>query len=375
MTELNEKTGKREKRTLGLKEQLALEAGKTLLNSTSAALKVCMTVIMALAFVAIGLYAFRSPLKEAYDYMFDRHAEIGHIMLSDIAKTDKLTVISMYKEAIVGQHRQEKGRLFGTNEYQIYAVYPGRIDVGFDLTRCAPDWLQMRGDTAFVKLPAVSILNSDGWYLDEAAHTTPIEDGVWTTAEYGMLAQRANALIKRNCELDNCYRRAETQGVKVVENLLHAMGIKHVMVDVQLRQQYKPFAIEAEPAAGAKEKFKFYTSVSRNDYVGFDDGAALFYKGDISSENLYSLIDMFRYFTKGQPSHFWTAFQRGDYFSLSIMNMGLTKGTDAANAFARKCAANDVSRLATALQQMLGEGARVSISETDRHGQVLHRYQ
>ena len=333
------------------------------------------TIAIVLCVIALLVYLLSGTVHQVYHSLLDSRTEVGHVMLADLAKTDKLTVLSIYKEVIVSQYKTEPGFLYGTNEYQIHSVYPGRIDVGFDLTKCADDWLLMREDTAFVQLPSVEILNQGNWYIDEAARQTPIEEGTWNQSDYTRLSHRANALIKRICELENCYRMAEDNGKRVVENLLKAIGIRYVRVEVTPRESYKPFTLDVDGSGRNRVRYDFYTNTANgNEYVKFADGGTLFYKGDISDEDLYSLIDMFSYFTRDKSSHSWTVSKQGKVFTISIMNQGLTKGSSAANAFVQSRRASDMDRLSTALKQMLGDDLQLSITEVDRKGEVLYKY-
>ena len=324
--------------------------------------------------LALLVYLTKDTVTKVYHSVFDTRAEIGHVMLSELAKTEKLTVLSIYKEVVVSQYKEVPGLFYGTNLNQIHSVYPGRIDVGFDLTKCADDWLFMHEDTAYVKLPAVEILNQGGWYLDETAHQTPIEEGTWTNEDYVRLAHRANALLKRNSELENCYQMAEDNGKRVVRNLLQAMGIKFVRVEVEARDSYRPFTIDYEGVGYKGMHYDFYVTSDGSRYVKFIDGGILYYEGEIDDEDLYSVIDMFSYFTKGRTSRQWKVSKRGNQLTIDMVNVTLTKGSQAANAFVKNLRKTDVERLSAALHQLFKEDIRLTINEIDRRGQQLYQY-
>ena len=321
------------------------------------------------------LYLVKDTATRVYHSVFDSRSEIGHVMLTELAKTEKLTVLSLYKEVVVSQYKEVPGLFFGTNLEQIHSVYPGRLDVGFDLTKCADDWLLMREDTAYVKLPAVEILNQGGWYLDETAHQTPIEEGTWTNEDYVRLSHRANALLKRNCELDNCYQMAEENGQRVVRNLLQAMGIKFVRVEVEPRANYRPFTVDFDGTGRKGMHYEFYINAANGGrYVKLDDGSVLSYQGDIDDEDLYSVIDMFVYFAKDRASCQWDFTKKGRLVNINIVNNSLTKGTQAADAFVKSRRKTDVGRLNDALRQLFGEDLQLTIAEVDHRGQQLYQY-
>lgn len=333
-----------------------------------------IAVAAVIVLIAVVLYIRRDDVQKAYDYLFDSRTEVGHVMLSDLVKTDKLTVVSMYKEVIVSQYKLEPGLIYGTNEYQIHSVYPGRLDVGFDLTRCADDWLTMRGDTAYVKLPPVEILNQGDWYLDEAKRQTPIEEGEWSNQDYAMLAARANALLKRTCELDGCYRMAESQGRSIIENLLKTMNARVVVTDIQLRSSYGPWGGNSIYAPVAADRYRFYESATGNTYVRFNSGGALFYKGDIADEDLYALIDLYAHYTENSKSRFWNLYKSNGYVSLSIVNVGIDSGSAQARSFRPSLDSGQAAEIRASLYQLFGNNVRLTLSEVDSKGRSLHRY-
>lgn len=333
-----------------------------------------IVVVLVLLVVILLLYLTKDTATRVYHNVFDSRSEIGHVMLTELAKTEKMTVLTLYKEVVVSQYKEVPGLFYGTKLQQIHSVYPGRLDVGFDLTKCTDDWLLMREDTAYVKLPAVEILNQGGWYLDETAHQTPIEEGSWTNEDYVRLAHRANALLKRTSELENCYQMAEENGQRVVRNLLQAMGIRFVKVEVEPRDSYRPFTIDFDGVGRKGKHYDFYASSDGSRYVKFVDGSILSYQGDIDDEPLYSVIDMFSYFTQDRPSRQWKLSKQGQRLHIDMVNMTLTKGTQAADAFVRSRRKADVERLSAALQQLFGEGLQLTIAEVDRRGQQLYQY-
>ena len=314
--------------------------------------------------ICLLLYLAKETVQQVYHHMFDDRTEIGHVMLSDLAKTEKMTVLSLYKEVIVSQYREEQGLLYGTKLNHIHSVFPGRIDIGFDLTKCSEDWMLMREDTAYVKLPAVEILNQGGWYIDETARQTPIEEGQWNNEDYVRLAHRANALVRRNSELDDCYRMAEDNGKRVVRNLLQ----------IQPRESYKPFTLDYDGTDRKGEHYDFYVNAKGNRYVKFDNGGVLSYQGDIDDGDLYSVIDMYSYFTQSRASKQWNINKQGNHLSINMVNPSLTLGTAAAEAFVRGRRTADVERLSAALRQLFGDDLKLTITEVDRRGDKFFQY-
>ena len=276
------------------------------------------------------------------------------------------------KEVIVSQYRQERGFLFSQNEYQIHSIYPGRIDIGFDLTKCEEDWIVTDGDTVIVSLPPVEILNKDAWYIDETKKQTPIEDGTWTTADYNTMAQRANALIKRTCELEDCYKQAETQGFKVVTNLLRSFGYKNLKINIKTRDNYKPYHIMDADAAKYVNSYQFYTGTNGNPYIHFSNGANLHYEGDFTQEELLSFIDLFNQFTIDEPIRLWNIQKRGSTLSIH-MTQEVPSGTTPTTVLAQNVDQGRIIRIKNAAATIC-PNERISISILDRNGETLREF-
>lgn len=322
--------------------------------------------------ICLFFRAQRNNLFRLYNYLFKPRTEIGHIQITDLSKTAKLKVLSIYKEVIISQYRQERGFLFSQNEYQIHSIYPGRIDIGFDLTKCEDDWIVTDGDTVIVSLPPVEILNKDAWYIDETKKQTPIEDGTWTTADYNTMAQRANALIRRTCELDDCYKQAETQGFKVVTNLLKTFGYNNLKINIKTRDNYKPYHIVDADAAKFVNPYQFYIGTDGNRYIHFSNGANLHYKGNFTQEELLSFIDLFNQYTIEEPIRLWNIQKQGNALSI-YMTQEMPYGTTPTTILTQNVDQGRIIQIKNAAA-MICPKERISISIQDRNGDTLREF-
>ena len=135
------------------------------------------------------------------------------------------------------------------------------------------------------------------------------------------------------------------------------------------------FTIDYDATGRKGVHYDFYINgANGNRYVKFDDGALLSYQGDIDDEDLYSVIDMFSYFTQGKVARQWNVSKQGTHLKIDMVNPTLTVGTKAADAFTRGRRKADVERLETALRQLFGENTQITIVELDRKGVQLYRY-
>jgi len=309
-----------------------------------------------------------------FNYLFNERIEVGHIQISDLSKTEKLKVLTMYKEVIVSQYKQEHGRFFGTNDYQIHSIFPGRVDIGFDLSKCTDDWITIDGDTAIVSLPAVEILNKDNWLIDEAKKQTPIEDGKWSAADYDKMALRANALIKRNCELDNCYSIAEEQGFKVISNLLKTFGYSNVKINIQHRENYKPYYISSANHSRYDNAHEFWTDAEGKDFVKYENGAKLYYQGNFEGSELLSMVDLFNEYTIDHNSRRWDINRQQSFVSVSIHHENIAQGSTAANAVVRNADNSQITQLKAIMASIFSPHTTITFSLLDKDGKLLKSY-
>lgn len=216
--------------------------------------------------------------------VFRSNTGIGAVALSDISPTMQLRTLSLQKELLVSQYRANPW--YQTDE-EIHVVYPGRIDIGFDLSKCQDDWLQLRGDSTLVHMPAVEILNKNSNYTGLA--DVKIEVGKWTAADMEALHRRANAQMLRSCEAEDCYRRAEELGAKALSDLLTTFGYKNITVSIDHRDSYGSYTSDA------KGNSMQYWAEGGKRYLKFKDGSRLIYDG-LDEYELLAFADLFRHY-------------------------------------------------------------------------------
>jgi len=215
--------------------------------------------------------------------IFRSETSIGTVTLKDISPTMQLRTLSIQKELLVSEYR-ENPWYQGNDE--IHVVYPGRLELGFDLSKCGDDWLQVVGDSTFVRLPAVELLNADNNYTGLA--DVKIEVGKWQSADMNRLHQRANAMMLRSCEAEDCYHRAETLGANALIELLTSFGYKNITVDIAHRSSYGSYRFVSEE----QQPFQYWTE-GMASYLKFRDGSRMLYSG-LGEYELLAFADLFR---------------------------------------------------------------------------------
>ena len=95
-------------------------------------------------------------------------------------------------------------------------IYRGTLIIGLDFADAKKDWFTARGDTAFLRLPKVRLLNTR--FIDEARTRTFYEKGNWDERVNEVLYEKARkAMLARNftstqinVATDNIHRQFES---------------------------------------------------------------------------------------------------------------------------------------------------------------------
>lgn len=164
-------------------------------------------------------------------YKAARETDVYTVTMQDIAPLSQLNVMTIHKEVLVGKHKRDN--IIGSPEYSIYVIYPAKLQLGFDLSHCKEDWLVQRGDTIYVTLPPIEILNKDYSYVDESNRQVPVQTGSWTEQEMNSLREEANHRMVSQCTNEGCWELATTLGKDVIADLLKTLGRRHVIVSTE----------------------------------------------------------------------------------------------------------------------------------------------
>lgn len=107
---------------------------------------------------------------------------------------------------------------------RIVCSYSGTINIGIDFADTLHNWATKKGDSVFIKLPNVKILNTDSWVI--TGRSIPIEKGKWTNEDMAEIENRANQKL---CDIaKESYPEAEANARKYINEKLYAMGFKYI---------------------------------------------------------------------------------------------------------------------------------------------------
>jgi len=192
--------------------------------------------------------------------IFGRRINSSEVYIKELKNTEKLKVLTMYKEILVNEYKGDETspdwlKSFSWYNYfskpkistrdQITCIYPCRLDFGWNLKNL-PNWVEKRGDTVYVNLPVVEILNEGGLSVDEANKRTPIQKGSWTASQMNDIRQMAQAKMIRSCMSDSCYAKAELMGESVVRKMLESFGFKNIVIDIEKKQDRNAISLDTK---------------------------------------------------------------------------------------------------------------------------------
>ena len=339
------------------------------MDNTNSMMKWLLTAVTILVIVGLVLLLVRlTRPSEPLEY------SIGPVTMLDIAKTEKLKVLTIHKEVLAHQHRLSSG-LLNNKEERIYIIYPATLHFGFDLSRCDSNSIRTHGDTALVVLPPVQILNKEGHSVDEASKRTAIEEGEWSAVEMTTLRNRAEALMLRQCEYDECYAKAEKAGVSAVRAMMASLGFSHIEVKVRKRANYGLCLIDRN--FRNNHSFNFCRKDGQS-YLSFKKGnqeSRLYYTpGNIALQELLAMGDYFMLFFDRVPRHAVVA-KKDSQIVLAFLNPSITAGSKEANQVKANASRFDMAPLRHALSDLVFKGkVGLTILETDKKGDEIFRY-
>jgi len=258
--------------------------------------KLIVILALTLALVIAGFIAW-GKLAGGFQKLFGREEIVSEVSVKDIQLTEKMKVLTIYKEVMVNFYKESKG-LIGKNQSQICTIYPARLDFGFDLSGADEEWIKQVGDSVIVTLPPISILNKDNVSIDDASKRVVTEKGDWTIAEKSRLRDWAAATMLRSCEADSCWNMAAEQGIIVVKNLVESFGLQNVRVSITPSESpnlYMPPSRKDNPFTLNKA-----TDSSNEYYFEYENSARLDTEGNFTPEQLLAISDLFRMLKKGE---------------------------------------------------------------------------
>ena len=80
---------------------------------------------------------------------------------------------------------------------ELVRIYYGTLSIGIDLRDCSKDWISTEGDTIFLTLPEVKLLDQN--FIDEASSRSFFETGSWSNKDRKAMYERARQRMLSRC--------------------------------------------------------------------------------------------------------------------------------------------------------------------------------
>lgn len=162
------------------------------------------------------------------------------ILIKEIRSIGQLITYTSYNEVVADTVIKTKGsafvnsfnrmtrvRLLPSADKQLVLIGRGRIMAGTDLKKLTDTSISISKDTIKLYLPQTQILDA---ILNPTDFETFVEKGEWSNEETILVkAQARRKMIERALQ-QNLIPKANDKAKIIMENFLHNMGYKHVLV-------------------------------------------------------------------------------------------------------------------------------------------------
>ncbi len=180
-------------------------------------------IFISIVIIALGtlFMSMRRCSKEGIK--IERNEEIVYTpnIITEVKKIGKWEFLSIKIEELVDT---TKGVLF---KDKLSAIYLGTLRYGIDCSKAESDWFTQSGDTVFVSLPEVSLL--DDYFLDEAATKTVFASGSFSSDDRRDLRERAIRRMLAKSEKMGYRETAQENAKEQITMFLQQLGIKNIV--------------------------------------------------------------------------------------------------------------------------------------------------
>ncbi|MCQ2287334.1 MAG: DUF4230 domain-containing protein [Bacteroidales bacterium] len=145
------------------------------------------------------------------------------ISVEDIQKIGEVVSARYYCESA---GKRNKG-LFDRQE--LVVIGKVTLRAGFDLTKVEDDDIRCEGETLYLNLPKVEILDVIGNPQDFPVLT---DVGSWSHDEYSNICNDVKKSIVEDAISRGLLDEAQTNGVKILRNMLKCFGFKEIYINV-----------------------------------------------------------------------------------------------------------------------------------------------
>jgi hypothetical protein len=187
--------------------------------------KIKMTVVLAGVVIAGAalLWLVRSCQQTEIGVAVDEGINITPQQITSIKAIGEWEFLSIANEELVDTVR--KG-LFSDDH--LARIYYGTVRLGINLHQVEPGWIESKGDSLVVTLPAVGLLDRD--FIDEARTKSFFESGQWSHQDRDALYRKAYRQMLEHSLTKENINSARENGKEQFRRMMKAIGFDRVHV-------------------------------------------------------------------------------------------------------------------------------------------------
>ena len=110
---------------------------------------------------------------------------------------------------------------------ELVRIYYGTLSIGIDLRDCSKDWISTEGDTIFVTLPEVKLLDQN--FIDEASSRSFFETGSWSNKDRKAMYERARQRMLSRCLTEENLNTARLNAREQIGRMLRPIAEQKVI--------------------------------------------------------------------------------------------------------------------------------------------------
>lgn len=189
-------------------------------------MKKILTLILVVVILAI-VFMIVQTMKDTTDNLKDLTKDTYKLENLQVSELKELIQIGAFNFQEDLKIEKIKGGVFFDDE--ILASYTCNINIGIDFADTIKGWAQKKGDSAFLKLPPVKVLNTDGKVITRSSF--PIRTGTWSNEDLKQLSDSANTYFLNKAEEHFPEARKELE-----KNLRGILSLKYKYVEIKFEK-------------------------------------------------------------------------------------------------------------------------------------------
>lgn len=196
----------------------------------------CATLAVGAFFVCIKMKIISNPFEVKESYILETPA-----VVREIKSIAELYSVCYYDQLIADSTRKEihaKDAVFNffgrksTTDYRLILMASGKVFAGFDLSKLDFSDIHTRGDSIYISLPAVRIIDI---VMNPSDVVTFVEEGQWSAGDVKAVKNKALASFRKRALQKGILADAEKKGKGSIEMFFRSLGFKQVVFNDKIQ--------------------------------------------------------------------------------------------------------------------------------------------